>query len=379
MNETGLYLHFPFCVRKCGYCDFLSFPAEEETRKIYAAALIREIRGNAGVLRDRKVTSIFLGGGTPSVMPVQQLRRIFSVLYECFDIADDCEITMEINPGTLNEKVLSFVFDHITRVSLGVQSFNDEELRGLSRIHTAEEAEESFRLLRESGVRNINLDLMSAIPGQSAESWEQTLVKAVSLRPDHISAYSLIVEENTPFGRMRDEGVLVLPDEETERFMYAETARILSGAGYERYEISNYAKPGFRCRHNIKYWRREDCLGLGLGAASKLGAVRWKNTDSFEHYLKHSADPGMLVCEMEDMTRSAEAEEFMFLGLRMTEGVSAQEFEQTFGSSMRDVYGDVLDRLCGQGLLYMPAEGRYALTDRGIDVSNMVLSEFLLG
>lgn len=378
MNEIGLYLHFPFCVRKCGYCDFLSFPASDDIKKLYAAAMIREIRGCAASVSGRRVTSIFLGGGTPSVMPVQQMRRIFSVLYECFDIAQDAEISMEINPGTLDEKILSFVFDHITRVSLGVQSFRDGELSGLGRIHTADEAVRSFELLRECGVRNLNIDLMSAIPGQSPESWAETLKTAVSLGPEHISAYSLIVEEGTPFFRMRQAGKLALPDEETEREMYRKTGEILGEAGYSRYEISNYAKPGFSCRHNIRYWRREDCLGLGLGAASLVGSVRWKNTDRMEEYLKHSADPGLLVREMEDLTRTAEVEEFMFLGLRMTEGVHADAFRECFGLEMTDIYGDVLARLLDGGLIYMPEPGRYALTERGTDVSNMVLSEFLL-
>ncbi len=378
MNEIGLYLHFPFCVRKCGYCDFLSFPASDDIKKLYAAAMIREIRGCAASVSGRRVTSIFLGGGTPSVMPVQQMRRIFSVLYECFDIAQDAEISMEINPGTLDEKILSFVFDHITRVSLGVQSFRDGELSGLGRIHTADEAVRSFELLRECGVRNLNIDLMSAIPGQSPESWAETLKTAVSLGPEHISAYSLIVEEGTPFFRMRQAGKLALPDEETEREMYRKTGEILGEAGYSRYEISNYAKPGFSCRHNIRYWRREDCLGLGLGAASLVGSVRWKNTDRMEEYLKHSADPGLLVREMEDLTRTAEVEEFMFLGLRMTEGVHADAFRECFGLEMTDIYGDVLARLLDRGLIYMPEPGRYALTERGTDVSNMVLSEFLL-
>ena len=378
MNEIGLYLHFPFCVRKCGYCDFLSFPASDDIKKLYAAAMIREIRGCAASVSGRRVTSIFLGGGTPSVMPVQQMRRIFSVLYECFDIAQDAEISMEINPGTLDEKILSFVFDHITRVSLGVQSFRDGELSGLGRIHTADEAVRSFELLRECGVRNLNIDLMSAIPGQSPESWAETLKTAVSLSPEHISAYSLIVEEGTPFFRMRQAGKLALPDEETEREMYRKTGEILGEAGYSRYEISNYAKPGFSCRHNIRYWRREDCLGLGLGAASLVGSVRWKNTDRMEEYLKHSADPGLLVREMEDLTRTAEVEEFMFLGLRMTEGVHADAFRECFGLEMTDIYGDVLARLLDGGLIYMPEPGRYALTERGTDVSNMVLSEFLL-
>lgn len=212
MNGIGLYLHFPFCVRKCRYCDFLSFPPDEETKGRYAAALIREIRAYGGALRDREVDSVFLGGGTPSVMPVPHLRRIFEVLRETFRIAPGAEITMEVNPGTVTEPLMELIREEVSRVSLGVQSFDDRELAFLGRIHTASEADRSVERLRMAGVNNLNLDLMSGLPDQTEESWEKTLIHALSLRPEHISAYSLIVEEGTPFAAMRKEGRLPLLD-----------------------------------------------------------------------------------------------------------------------------------------------------------------------
>ncbi len=378
MGEIGLYLHIPFCVRKCAYCDFLSFPAGEEMKKIYASALIREIRGYRNAAEDSKVTSIFLGGGTPSLMPVRQLRAVFQAIYDTFPVDKDAEITMEMNPGTVNEALMSFVFDSVNRVSLGMQSAVDEELVTLGRIHTFEDVRKSVELLRESGVKNLNLDLMSGIPGQTEASWARTLSAAVSLGPEHISAYSLIVEEGTPFFRMKEEGSLVLPDEETERRMYTMTRDVLARSGYAQYEFSNYAREGFRCRHNIRYWKRGDYLGFGVGAASLFRGSRWSNTRDVDEYIRLSPDPGALVRGMERLNKRAEIEEYMFLGLRMTEGVSSAAFREAFGVEIRDLYGDVIDRQIRSGLMDEPKEGTFRLTDRGIDISNVVLAEYLL-
>lgn len=378
MNGIGLYLHFPFCVRKCRYCDFLSFPPDEETKGRYAAALIREIRAYGGALRDREVDSVFLGGGTPSVMPVPHLRRIFEVLRETFRIAPGAEITMEVNPGTVTEPLMELIREEVSRVSLGVQSFDDRELAFLGRIHTASEADRSVERLRMAGVNNLNLDLMSGLPDQTEESWEKTLIHALSLRPEHISAYSLIVEEGTPFAAMRKEGRLPLPDEDTERRMYARTGEILAAAGFRRYEISNYAREGFACRHNIRYWRRGEYLGLGLGAASLMDETRWRNTRSLKTYLDGSASPEAILRDVERLDRKSEIEEFMFLGLRMTDGITEEAFRHAFALSLADVYGDVIRKLEREGLMTGDGRGRFRLTDYGIDISNEVLAEFLL-
>ena len=378
MREIGVYLHIPFCVRKCAYCDFLSFPSGEELKKIYASALIREIRGYEEAVGDCVVTSVFMGGGTPSVMPVRQLRDIFSALYDSFRIAPDAEITMEMNPGTVDEGILSLVFDYVNRVSLGVQSANDSELKALGRIHSFRDAEKSVELLRLGGVTNLNIDLMTGIPEQTVSSLTETLEKVVALRPEHLSVYSLIVEEGTEFARMQKAGQLHLPDEETEREMYELTGDVLGRAGYRRYEFSNYAQEGCRCRHNIRYWKRGEYLGLGLGAASLFRDSRWRNTGNLDDYLAHSADPGSLVCDMEHLERKAQIEEYMFLGLRMTDGIRRQEFEQTFGLVLDDIYGDVLRKHIGDGLMEEPEPGTFRLTGRGVEISNRVLSDYLL-
>ena len=377
MREIGLYLHFPFCVRKCLYCDFLSAPSTEEVKKIYAAALIREIRGYREAAADCVVTSVFLGGGTPSIMPVMNMREVFRALYDSFRIAEDAEITMEVNPGTVNEANLSLIFDYVNRVSVGVESASDEELARLGRIHSFADAVRSIGLLRQSGVKNLNVDLMSGIPGQTTASWEKTLKEVTALQPEHISAYSLIVEDGTPFRDMQKAGKLSLPDEETERRMYALTRELLNDAGYRQYEFSNYAKPGYACRHNLRYWKRGEYLGLGLGASSLFGGSRWKNTEHLEKYFEDSADPGKLIREMEQLDKRAEIEEYMFLGLRMTDGISEEEFLSTFGVPVSDIYGEVIKRHIEDGTLEAAPCGRYRLTPRGIDVSNVVLADFL--
>ncbi len=377
MNDLGLYLHMPFCVRKCRYCDFLSAPADEQTRQLYAAAMKQDMKGYGDTLKGHPVSTVFLGGGTPSLMPVRSLRQIFRTMYETFQIERDAEVTMEINPGTLSEACLSFVSESVNRVSLGVQSAVDSELRMLGRIHTRADAEKSIRLLRSAGITNINLDLMSGIPNQTLDSWCETLNWAVSTGVPHISAYSLIIEEGTPFYEQYQAGQLALPDEETEREMYYRTQEILERAGIHRYEISNYAKDGFECRHNVRYWTRGDYIGFGIGAASLYRHKRWNNTDSLENYLADAGHPERLVCNLESLDKKAEIEEFLFLGLRMTEGVSEGAFRDAFGLEIGDVYQEQLDRLTAEQLLVHDGD-RYALTARGIDVSNRVLSEFLL-
>lgn len=374
-KDLGLYLHFPFCVRKCGYCDFLSFPADEAAKHAYADAIIREIRSRAKTLKNASVTTVFLGGGTPSVMPVKALEEIFRTLHDSFAVSPEAEITMEANPGTLSEEMISFLSRQVDRVSLGVQSFNDAELRLLGRIHSRDEALQSVDLLKKAGVRNINIDLMSGIPGQTLDSWRASLRTAVGLDLPHVSAYSLIVEEGTPFARVPMED-LHLPDEDTEREMYYETKQILGNAGLERYEISNYARPGYECRHNIRYWRRGDYLGFGIGAASLLNDRRWKNTDDFKNYVKNSGDPALIEREEEDLTARSCMEEFMFLGLRMMRGVTEEDFQGQFHCDLREVYGNVLDKEISEGLMQRDGT-RYFLTDRGIDISNWVLSDFL--
>ena len=382
MKELELYLHIPFCVKKCNYCDFLSAPAGEETRAAYVDALLEEIRG-FDEPEGYEVVTVFFGGGTPSILPGQAIFRIMEALREKFSFRKGAEITLEANPGTVDKEKLSFYKKAgINRLSFGLQSADAEELKKLGRIHTWEKFLESFQLAREAGFSNINVDLMSALPGQTKESWEKTLRQVLALQPEHISAYSLIIEEGTPFYQLYEKDVErrdageepeLIPSEEEERAMYEATGMILKEQGYLHYEISNYAKPGCECRHNLGYWQRRDYLGFGLGASTLLNPVRYKNTEDLEAYLGGDFSKK----EFFVLTKDNQIEETMFLGLRVLEGVSKEQFREQFSCELRVVYRKELEKLEKEGLL--EEEGDFVrLTGRGIDLSNPVLAEFLL-
>lgn len=385
-KELELYLHIPFCVRKCDYCDFLSMPANEELRRHYVDCLMEEIKQKAALCREYQVTSVFFGGGTPSILPGVQIWELMEALRRNFKIYEDAEITVECNPGTLTrQKLIYYKMAGVNRLSIGLQSANNQELQRLGRIHTYEEFLDSFGQARAMGFKNINVDLMSALPGQKQEDWINTLNKVLAVRPEHISAYSLMVEEGTPFyerygedERRREQGEppLYLPSEEMEREMYLSTQELMRNKGYIRYEISNYAFPGRECRHNIGYWKLTPYLGLGLGSSSFLEEVRFSNTKDLKTYLS-GENFSQEDCAYVFLDKRQRMEEFMFLGLRMMEGISRSVFQQMFGIKLEAVYGNVLEQLQQQGLLKQQ-EGRVALTEAGISVSNYVLSEFLL-
>ena len=403
MNKKKLeiYVHIPFCAKKCAYCDFLSFPGNMRMRREYTDKLLEEIRIQSSFVREYQVDTIFLGGGTPSVLDVTDITAIMGALKEHYDIAPDAEITIEVNPGTVKmEGLVAYREAGINRVSMGLQSADDTELRYLGRIHTYDEFLKSFQRVRMAGFTNVNVDLISAIPGQTPESWRNTLKKTAMLKPEHISAYSLIVEEGTPFydrygghvemesyemsqeERRRLMALPDLPDEDTEREMYYMTRNCLAEQGYERYEISNYARPGFECRHNVGYWTGTGYLGLGLGASSYLEGCRFHNTSDFQSYVSAHFDDEEEVCQalrqdMEQLSVKSKMEEFMFLGLRLTRGVSVEGFITRFGQSIRNVYGGVIDKLEREGLLEHK-NGYYHLTERGLDLSNYAMSLFLL-
>ena len=385
-RELELYFHIPFCVRKCLYCDFLSAPADDETKARYMDALTREARERAGDYRGYRVVSVFVGGGTPSTVPGHLLTKLLETVREGFELAENAEITVEVNPGTVDRgKLRRYRQAGVNRLSIGLQSADDGELAAIGRIHTYGQFLEAYYTARECGFSNINVDLMSALPGQTLESYLGTLEKVLALKPapEHISAYSLIVEEGTPFYEMEQKGILRIPDEECDRLMYEKTKEWLEKEGYHRYEISNYAKPGYQCRHNCGYWRRREYLGLGIGAASLIGNCRFRNGGSLKAYLDH---PTEVQEEFQKLTVEERMEEFMFLGLRMTEGVPVSAFQAVFGESMEKIYGNVIKKNLEDGLLeYRETDKwtetggrRLALTKRGIDVSNMVMSEFLL-
>ena len=386
MKDIGIYVHIPFCKHKCYYCDFISYANKESLVERYINVLIREITdvatGNRldyenGIDELFNVNTIYIGGGTPSFIESKYIVNIISTIKEYFKINENAEITLEVNPGTVNENKLKDYFNAgVNRLSIGLQATNDSLLKEIGRIHTYEDFRTSYDLVREAGFENVNVDLMSGLPGQSLEQWLNSLRVTTDLMPEHISAYSLMIEEGTPFfAKYRDQSSL--PDEETERQMYEQTKVLLRERGLYRYEISNYAKPGFECRHNIGYWRRREYLGLGLGASSFFQGRRWRNTDSFAEYLRDSRDRKKIRREEEVLTRQDSMEEFMFLGLRMCEGVSEGEFMKEFKVDMESVYGAAIDKLEKGGLLQRTGE-RIALTEKGINLSNPVLAEFLL-
>ncbi len=370
MKPLELYIHIPFCIQKCLYCDFRSAPSTKEERQEYVVELCRQIRTYRKTAGDYHVVSIFVGGGTPSILEGEQIRGIFGAIRDTFVVDEDAEITIEMNPGTVTEEKLKVYREAgIDRLSIGLQSAENEELKILGRIHTYEEFLDTYRLIREMGFGNVNVDLMSAIPGQTAAGWEKMLRKVAGIRPEHISAYSLIIEEGTPFyekyGKARDDADALrdapLPDEEEERRMYRSTKKILGEYGYQQYEISNYALPGYECRHNLGYWDRTEYLGIGLGASSLLHNRRWD----------FGEEPAVLSIQ-------EQMEEYMFLGLRKTEGVSRSRFAGEFGRGLDEVYGNVLRKMYELGLMEETGD-LVRLTERGIDVSNMVMCEFLLG
>ncbi|WP_242829347.1 radical SAM family heme chaperone HemW [Butyrivibrio sp. WCD3002] len=424
MESLGIYIHIPFCIRKCLYCDFLSFPKGRAQQALYFDALEKEILLSATGCGKYEVQSVFFGGGTPTAVMPEAIVRIMKALFDNFSFKDDAEITIECNPGTADLDALkAYRNAGINRLSIGLQSAKDDELKRLGRIHDREMFEECYRNAIKAGFENINVDLMSALPGQTLTDWEDNLKYVCTLDPApcHISAYSLIIEEGTPFYELygednenKDIAVSVnmqdgseycqnprlpLPDEDTERQMYHRTEEILSSYGYRRYEISNYSAKGKECIHNLRYWQGGDYLGLGLGASSLMKNERYHNTSDFERYIETlngdfsigeaegkdgaislSAENQRLLDIREDvepLDEKARMEEFMFLGLRLTAGVSANEFRSRFGKEIGEIYGGVIEGLREKNLLEWDGD-TIRLSAEGLDVSNYCMAEFLL-
>lgn len=450
-NELGIYIHIPFCVHKCIYCDFLSSPADVHTRKQYVRALINEIyltregkcankliknvlQGDntsyedmeeqavngltsdyalydtvcmadyektimqediSGCVDDIKsenghiVTSIFIGGGTPSAIDAEDISDILDAVRKNYNVSDKAEITIECNPGTMDKKKAAIYRKAgINRISFGLQSTDNNELRMLGRIHTYEQFMESYKIAREAGFDNINIDLMSALPGQTMESFKAVLEKALSLGAEHISVYSLIVEEGT---RLSDniDSFPPIPSDDEDRQMYYMTKEMLSSCGYEQYEISNYAQKGYECKHNLKYWERCDYLGFGIGAASLYGGRRYTNISDIGRYMDVLAEITnaldksyvnellQIRTDMEELSKEDEMSEYMFLGLRKTKGIDITDFKEEFGTDIKDIFGEAIEDNIARGLLIHDGNCLY-LSKRGIDISNTVMSDFIL-
>ncbi|SKA66423.1 oxygen-independent coproporphyrinogen-3 oxidase [Eubacterium uniforme] len=374
-----IYVHIPFCIKKCTYCDFLSAPMDDEIKDKYVKALCKEIEN--GNNKDEFVSSIFIGGGTPTVLKGEYIEKIIYTICENYNVNLDAEISIECNPGTITyEKLISYKRSGINRISFGLQSSHNDELKKLGRIHTYEDFVENFELARQVGFKNINIDLMSGLINQSLKKFSDTLNKVAKLNPEHISVYSLIIEENTPLyeyvRKMERDGIDIRPLEEVEREMYKVTKQILSSFGYERYEISNYSKSGYECKHNIGYWTGIDYIGFGIGAASYKNfgnkAIRWKNTDSISKYLDNIETKQ----DVERLTIDDMMSEYMILGFRLCKGVSKKDFYNKFGVTLQKKYGDIINKYLVNGFL-AENEDRVFLSEKGIDVSNYILCDFM--
>lgn len=369
----SLYIHIPFCIKKCYYCDFVSYPFEEFKVGEYMKALVKELELNKGY----QLKTVYIGGGTPTCIPVEYLELLFSKVYRYYNVEECSEITVEANPGTLSPRVLAILKRAgVNRLSIGLQSWHKSELQRLGRIHDASDFVKNYLEARKAGFDNISVDLMFGIPGQTVESWMATIKELVALQPEHISCYSLKIEEGTPFYNLMEEGRLQEVDQDTDREMYRRAAEYLECNGYQRYEISNFSRRGFRCSHNLTYWNNRPYLGIGAGAHSRTGSTRSWNTSSLERYcslLERGIKP---VEGSEHITREMEIFETIILGLRLAEGISFNDFRERFGVDLRDLYRKQIDKLRDQGLLRVTQNSIY-LTPYGIDISNRVFQEFL--
>lgn len=379
-----LYVHIPFCRQKCRYCDFASYPGQENTMPLYVDSLLKEAAIRVKDVPSTQMETVFIGGGTPSILPAQEMAKLLHGLWQHFSRAEGCEFTCEANPGTLTGEWLDAALaGGMNRLSMGMQALQPELLRTLGRIHTYDEVRQSVELARKAGVRNISIDLMFGLPGQTPAMWRDSLHAALSLQPEHLSCYGLIPEEGTPLTRDLQSGKLSLPEEEDERRMYDDTLNILAQAGFEQYEISNFAKPGYACRHNLGYWRQIPYLGLGCAAASMLPAqdgssayLRQTNPSELKDYMRMIETSAWSTREEDVITRKDAQFETLMLGLRTTEGVSEASFEAMHGLTLEKRYGRKLSALENRGLL-THADGWWHLTRRGMDVQNAVLVELM--
>lgn len=374
MKEISLYIHIPFCKNKCMYCDFPSFSGKDYLTQRYIDALCKEIEFKASKYI---IKTIFIGGGTPTYLPIKELKKLLDSISKLV-FAEDIEFTVECNPGTLcEEKLLLMKAAGVNRLSIGLQATQNTLLKTLGRIHDFNDFKDNFLLARKIGFENINVDLMFALPNQNVQEWEETLIKVTELNPEHISAYSLIIEEGTPFYRLYNENKLKLPSEEEERQMYFKTLDFLKSKGFHQYEISNFSKENKECRHNIVYWKLDDYLGCGSSAAAYVEGIRYKNKEDIEQYVESIENNFNEVEEKIENSLEDNMEEFMFMGLRMIDGIDEDEFNKRFKVKIDHIYESVINKHIKEGLLIRENK-KIALTPRGIELSNYVMSDFIL-
>lgn len=374
MKEISLYIHIPFCKQKCLYCDFPSYAGKEKFMNSYIKALNKEIIEKA---KKYLIKSIFIGGGTPSYLGVKELKSLLQTINK-LNLKQNLEFTMECNPGTLDEEKLKTMKQYnVNRISMGLQSTKNSILKNIGRIHSFEEFENNYLLAREVGFKNINIDLMFGLPNQHLDDWKETLKEIIKLKPDHISAYSLIIEEGTCFYNLYNNNKLNLPTEDEEREMYSYTKKMLSNNGYNQYEISNFSIDNKECFHNKVYWKMEEYLGLGVSASSFIDEKRIKNLDDVETYILNIENNKSVEDEIHLNDTNDDMEEFVFMGLRMICGIEEEEFKRRFNQDIDNIYGDVINKNIKQELLVRD-KGRIYLTSHGIEVSNWVMSQFIL-
>ena len=373
MNRpVSIYIHVPFCASKCAYCDFASYPGRNADWKAYFDALIAEINSWREELERCEIQTVFFGGGTPTLVNAEYILRSLDALRRCARFAENAEITLEGNPGTLDrEKLRQYRSAGVNRLSLGAQALDDRLLQSIGRIHTAADVASAVQMAQDSGFNNLNLDLIYALPGQTIDDWHRTLEAAIALQPAHLSAYSLIVEPETPMFDRVARGECAVPDEDTCINMQRAANQILAANGYARYEISNYARPNAECRHNLAYWRRQEYLGFGCAAHSMFGGRRFENPRGLDAYLS-----GKRCLNEERLTREDEIEETLMLGTRLCEGVDLEKWAQTFGFRLEERYLQTLGRFERAGLARI-ANGRLQLTERGMEVQDAIVVALL--
>lgn len=379
MNPISLYIHIPFCRSKCNYCDFLSVPVQNQAVEAYLDAVIRELKYYSNMLQEKhRIYSIFIGGGTPSILKEEQIGKLFQCIHKYFFLDEEAEITIECNPGTITkDKLERYIACGINRISVGLQSIYDEQLSLLGRIHTYSTFKESYELIKQVGIQNYNIDLMFGLPNQHFQDWEKTLQEIIKLEPCHISCYGLKIEEGTVFHKWVSNNKIQLPSDEEERELYHLACELLPQNQYDQYEISNFSKNSFASKHNLVYWKRQEYIGIGAGAHSYFKRERYHNADTISSYMHNVHNKKWMRYGIEEIDQKASMEEFMFLGLRLTSGVNRDDFEEEFGCTMNSIYGEEISRLMTLGLIE-GTDKTISLTVKGIDLSNYVFEKFLL-
>jgi len=376
-NTLGLYIHIPFCKSKCYYCDFNSFAGRENTVYPYFQALKNEIEVYEKALQDYKIGTVFIGGGTPSFVDADYILELISNCRMHFDIEPEAEISIETNPGTLSYgKLAAYLDAGINRLSMGMQAWQDRLLKSIGRIHRTDEFIENFELARKVGFSNINVDLIFGLPGQTFNDWVETVNNVIGLGPSHISCYSLKIEEGTVFSDWLSEGKLIPVDDELDRQMYHFTIERLTGHGYRHYEISNFSKPGFECRHNLVYWEDRQYIGLGAGAHSYFNGKRYNNTYDLDKYIYYAGKRQFHRENIQEIDINEQISEYMILGLRLIQGVNVDKFKEEFGADVFNLFGEKINKLISRGLLEFN-EGMLRLTKTGLDLANQVFIEFV--